>query len=130
MNPSPTLKALGLAEDKEVKNVAAAKKPLMDAVSDLMPDEVFQKTVVEARQAGCYCLTSEDFRQSEHGKANAHVGLFEIHDRPNSKQAPGWWPQTSTSSAAAPLAGLKVVELSRVIAAPAIGKELAELGGE
>lgn len=41
---------------------------------------------------------------------------------------PGWWPATRRTSAARPLGGLKVVDLTRVIAGPAVSRGLAELG--
>ncbi len=77
-------------------------------------------------QAGVIAESIHSFRESEHGKANAHVGLFEIHDVPATAYPPSWWP--GESSAERPLAGLKVVDLTRVIAAPAVTRGLAELG--
>ncbi|KAH8728284.1 CoA-transferase family III domain-containing protein [Phaeosphaeriaceae sp. PMI808] len=59
------------------------------------------------KQAGTICWTIDEFKQSEHGKANAHVGLYDIHS---------------------PAGGLKVVDLTRIIAAPALTRGLAELG--
>lgn len=115
----------------------------MDMESASAPEalEVFKKAVAQHtgeemqhlatdvfRQAGTICYTREQYKASEHGKANAHVGLFEIRAHPNPTQAPGWWPATPASSAARPLAGLRVVDLTRIIAAPAISRGLAELG--
>jgi len=80
------------------------------------------------KQAGTICWTADEFRASEHGRANAHVGLYEVHTVPSPAQPPSWWPSTPQTSAARPLAGLKVVDMTRIIAAPAITRGLAELG--
>lgn len=94
------------------------------------------------KQAGTICNTTDEFKQSEHGKANAHVGLFELehyqhHDDSSAAttgtQQPTWWPtptapQSPVPGPRRPLAGLKVVDITRIIAGPAISRGLAELG--
>ncbi|KAK7043884.1 hypothetical protein VNI00_008050 [Paramarasmius palmivorus] len=84
----------------------------------------------EYRQAGTICQTVDEYLSSEHGKANAHVGLYEVHHVPNPSQKPSWWstPEGTRADPSRPLFGLKVVDLTRIIAAPTIGRELAELG--
>jgi len=47
---------------------------------------------------------------------------------PSANQPPCWWPDSPETSAQRPLAGLKVLDLTRVIAAPAVTRGLAELG--
>ncbi|KAI9043628.1 purine and uridine phosphorylase [Aspergillus affinis] len=63
-------------------------------------------------------------------EACADVGLYEIFKDPNSAQSPSWWPEHSSlpSSPKTPLADLKVVDLTRVIAGPTITRSIAELG--
>jgi len=81
------------------------------------------------RHAGTICWSKEEYANSEHGKANAHVGLFEVHNIPNPKQVPTWWtPIPGKTDPSRPLFGLKVIDLTRIIASPAITRELAELG--
>ena len=82
----------------------------------------------EYRQACTVARPLEDYAQSEHGKANADVGLYEVHRRDFVGQNPGWWRAVEATSIQRPLAGLKVVDLTRVIAGPAISRGLAELG--
>ncbi|PPJ59588.1 hypothetical protein CBER1_01172 [Cercospora berteroae] len=51
------------------------------------------------------------------------------HHRPVEDQAPCWWSSAeATASLQRPLAGLKIVDLTRVIAGPSISRGLAELG--
>ena len=129
MNPDHTLEALDLPTEDPAPDFREAIKPLIQRCSELTSDEIFQKAIIEARQAGTYCFTPDQFRASEQGKANEHVGLFEIHHVPGERQTPCWWPTAASTSAKRPLAGLKVVDLTRIIAAPSITRELAELGG-
>lgn len=81
------------------------------------------------RQAGTIAWTPEEYLKSEHGR-NSHVGLYEIQHVPNGSQKASWWPENKalSSSPKRPLAGLKIVDLTRIIAGPAISRELAELG--
>lgn len=82
------------------------------------------------KQAGTIALSSDEFRASEHGKANENVSLYSLSRVEESQQPKAWWPEEPSmpSSAERPLAGLKVVDLTRVIAAPTITRSLAEMG--
>ncbi|KAF8996236.1 CoA-transferase family III domain-containing protein [Cyathus striatus] len=71
------------------------------------------------RQAGTICWSSDEYFDSEHGRANAHVGLYELHHVPNKHLPPSWWT---------PVEEKTILDLTRIIAAPAITRELAELG--
>jgi hypothetical protein len=131
MNPDPTLTYLGLPLDGEAKTPEESWAVVQEAALKYTRDE-HQSRADSNRQAGTICHTIDEFRNSEHGKANAHVGLFEIHDHASAKSVPSWWPDSTSAtlktSAKRPLAGLKVVDLTRVIASPAVSRGLAELG--
>ncbi|KAJ4407799.1 hypothetical protein N0V91_003769 [Didymella pomorum] len=128
MNPAPTQDSLGLPHDMDVSTQEEAWKPYSDAVGAINSDEMQRLASEEFKQAGTICWSSKEFLASDHGKANNHVGLYEIHALPNTAQPPCWWPETPHTSPKRPLAGLKVVDLTRVIAAPALTRGLAELG--
>ncbi|TLD14458.1 hypothetical protein PspLS_11222 [Pyricularia sp. CBS 133598] len=125
LDPEPMLDALGLPKAMECETANASRQPFQEAVGRLTANEM-QTLVDKCRQAGTTCLTKEEYMSSQHGQANAHIGLFEIISHPNVTQPRTWWP--GGGDARRPLAGLKVVELSRVIAAPVIGRSLAEFG--
>ncbi|KIW37097.1 uncharacterized protein PV06_10724 [Exophiala oligosperma] len=127
MNPDPTLDYLGLPHDMPAASLQDAWPPYVKRVSELSSREI-QDMADANRQAGVTCQSFDSYRASEHGKANSHVGLFEIKDCHNSLQPPCWWPDSPQTCAQRPLAGLKVVDLSRIIAAPAVTRGLAELG--
>lgn len=126
MNPDPTLESIGLPPDTDADTPEAAMQPYIATISQLDSAEM-QRRADAARQAGTICWTADEFRRSPHGRANAHVGLFEIHAH-DQQQGACWWPSSPQTAPERPLAGLKVVDLTRVIAAPAITRGLAELG--
>lgn len=105
-----------------------AIQPFIQAVGQKTAEELDRLENEEYRQAGTICYTSEEYFNTEHGKANAHVGLYELKEIKNPSQAPCWWTDNSQTSPKRPLGGLKVVDLTRIIAAPAISRGLAELG--
>ncbi len=126
MNPSIIMQALDLPEDR-MGDFEESASYWQDRFSRQSVEEL-EDMVDKTKQAGTVCQTIDEYRNSEQGRANAHCGLWETHHHANSSQLPGWWPSVSQTSPGRPLAGLKVVDLTRVIAAPAITRGLAELG--
>lgn len=125
LDPAPTMDCIGLPYEMDVAGFEQGVRPYEEAVAKIDSAELQRLNSDVYRQAGTICYSVEEYRDTEHGKANAHVGLWEIYDRPNPSQSPSWW---SGGSASRPLAGLKVVDLTRIIAAPAVTRGLAELG--
>lgn len=128
MNPEPTLESLGLPHDMEVANFEDGVKPFMEAAGKIDSREMQRLNSDVYHQAGTICYSVDEYKESEHGKANARVGLWEIYDQLDPSQPPSWWPESPQTSPSRPLAGLKVVDLTRIIAAPAVARALAELG--
>lgn len=128
MDAAPTQDSLGLPHSKDVASVEDSWKPYEEKVAQLDSDELQKLASDVYKQAGTICWTVDEYKNSEHGKANAQVGLYEVHPVKNEKQPPSWWPEIPETSASRPLAGLRVVDLTRVIAAPAVTRGLAELG--
>lgn len=130
MDPEPTQDSLKLPHDMAFATAEESWNPYVDAVGKVISQDMQRLASDEFKQAGTICWSTDEFLASAHGKANAHAGLYETHPVPNSQasQPPCWWPSTAHTSPKRPLAGLKVVDLTRVIAAPAITRGLAELG--
>jgi hypothetical protein len=128
MNPDPSLDSIGLPHEMDSPSHEAAVKPFMEKIKNIDSQEMQRLASDIYKQAGTICWTTEEYKQSEHGKANAHVSLFEIREHPSPAQPACWWPESPQTSAQRPLAGLKVIDLTRVIAAPAVTRGLAELG--
>lgn len=128
LDPTPSLHNIGLQAEAEVKHddYENGVESFIEACKQLTSDEL-QKRTDASRQAGTICYSAEEFLTSRHGQANAHVGLWEIHEKPNPFQVPVWWNDQG-KGISRPLAGLKVVDLTRIIAGPTITRSLAELG--
>lgn len=107
-----------------------AVEPFIKRLSEIDSEDLQHRATNIYKQAGTICWTVDEYQNSEHGRANAHVGLFEIKERFDlgTSQPPCWWPEVPQTSAKRPLAGLKIVDMTRIIAAPAIGRGLAEMG--
>jgi hypothetical protein len=131
MNPEPTLTALGISlEGEEGDTYDSVAERMQNEVAKWDSKDIDRVMNEEYRQAGTIAWTTEEYFASEHGKASGKVGLYEITKDASSIQPAAWWPESESlpSSPKRPLAGLKVVDLTRVIASPAIGRSLAELG--
>ena len=127
MNPSIIMQAIGMPEDMEGDFEEAAQR-YQEKLKGYTAQELQHLSSVVTKQAGTICWSIDEFKESEHGKANAHVGLWETHYHANPAQKAGWWADSPQTSPARPLAGLKIVDLTRIIAAPAVTRGLAELG--
>jgi hypothetical protein len=129
MNPDHCLTALGLPlEGEDTDTYEAIVERIQAAVSQYNAADLDELMNEQYRQAGTIAYTADEYFATEQGKNG--VGLYEIHKDDNSTQPAGWWPENSSvpSSPKRPLAGLKVVDLTRIIAGPSLSRSLAELG--
>ncbi|RSL77688.1 hypothetical protein CEP51_008829 [Fusarium floridanum] len=128
LNPTPTLENVGLPAELDVGTYEDGVETFQKAFGKIYSEKL-QSITDMTRQAGTICYTTDEYLHSEHGRANEHVGLWEIHDRPNTNQVPCWFASPNArADPSRPLAGLKVVDLTRIIAGPSITRSLAELG--
>jgi len=131
MNPDPTLTALGLPLDGEAdETYDQVIEKIQKVVAEHDSRALDHLMNEEYRQAGTIAWTSDEYFASEHGQQSGKVGLYETSKDPNSSQPAAWWPEnpSNPSSAKRPLAGLKIVDLTRVIAGPSVTRGLAEMG--
>lgn len=131
LNPDHTLTALGLPlqgePDDTYQKVVERIQSKVSRFDAATLDELMNE---QYRQAGTTAWSSEEYFAGHHGQQSGKIGLYElIQDRKSSHLA-AWWPDHGSfpSSPKRPLAGLKVVDLTRVIAGPTITRSLAELG--
>ena len=128
MDSTPTLTALGIDADLQTALMSEAINLIGDRVTAFNADQLDDLINETYRQAGTICHTIDEFKATEHGKQNAEAGLYELAHIPSTAQKPSWWEPSTTTSPGRPLAGLKVVDLTRAIAGPAVSKGLAEWG--
>ncbi|KAF5521506.1 Succinate--hydroxymethylglutarate CoA-transferase [Colletotrichum aenigma] len=133
MNPGPTLTALGLPLEGEPDDTyESVVRRFQEVVSQLDSSDLNELMNEQHRQAGTIAYTADEYSATEQGQQCAKVGIYELSKDSESEEPASWWPETvpqsSDSTSIKPLAGLKVIDLTRVIAGPAISRSLAEMG--
>ncbi|KAH6668285.1 CoA-transferase family III domain-containing protein [Halenospora varia] len=129
LNPGPSIIALGMPVDKpEIQDVAESYKGYMDKIATYDALELENIINEQHKQACTIARKPGEYQESAHGKANSQTGLYEVTRTENRIQGPCWWPDSPETSKHRPLAGLKIVDLTRVIAGPSVVRGMAELG--
>ncbi|KAF5567534.1 acyl transferase carnitine dehydratase [Fusarium phyllophilum] len=125
MNALPTMDMLGV-EDSDVSTEEAFEIYTKKVAQWDSPD--IEKVANEKfKQAGVICYTPDEFFASEHGKIMSEEPLWTSTRVPAPKKT---WPEAKDIDCYSPLAGIRVLDLSRVIAAPAVSKILSVLGAD
>ncbi|EAZ63933.2 hypothetical protein PICST_86521 [Scheffersomyces stipitis CBS 6054] len=124
LDATTTLKMIGLpAFIPGLTDYNEIVKIYQDRLDTFNCDEL-EAMNVQNKQAGIEALKPEQFLQSEHGKVISAEPIFNVEaletDTPPVPFTPSTKPQI--------LAGMKVLELCRIIAGPTISKILAEYG--
>ncbi|KAJ4319929.1 hypothetical protein N0V84_006112 [Fusarium piperis] len=126
MNAGPTMEMLGV-EEQDVSREEAIKI-YADKVAQYDAESLEKKANDEFKQAGVTCLTPEEFFETEQGKIMDAEPLWNTKSIPAPKSQ---WPASEEKQLEfKPLAGIRVIDFSRVIAAPVISKILAVLGAD
>ncbi|KJZ72773.1 hypothetical protein HIM_07848 [Hirsutella minnesotensis 3608] len=126
MNAAATMAMVGVEEQDVTREEAI--KIYSDKVAQYDADFLETKANEELKQAGVTCLTPEEFFASEQGRIMSAEPLWTTRSlsAPRSR-----WPENPAgASDLAPLAGIRIIDFSRVIAAPVITKVLALLGAQ
>ena len=89
MDPEPTQDSLALPHEMDADMPEDSWAPYAEAVGKIESGEMQRLASDMFKQAGTICWTKENFKASEHGKANAHVRLYEIHNI-RTGQPPCW----------------------------------------
>lgn len=124
MDARPSQRMVGVDTERvEIDDPVEIRKIYGDAVGKWDANDIDRAANEEYRQAGTICYTWDEFRELEQGKAILSSPIYELSRAAPSE--PVSWPKATKHMA---LSGVKVLELTRIIAAPAVGKGLAEHG--
>ena len=130
-NPDLTQNMIGIPHDSDLTDRDEIIPIIQAKVKEQSAAELQYKASEVYKQAGTICYTTKEFEETLHGNANANSGIYELSRRPGVENHPAaWWdePENEEPNIERPLRGLKVLDLSRVIAAPTVGRTLSEYG--
>ncbi len=128
LNADAVLEAIGLDPETPCEDVDEAYRVISHHVSKFGADEL-EMINVKKGLCGSICYTPERWRQTQMSRALSRHPL--VNNRLQSYAIPTpvvAIPPVSTDKR--PLAGIKVIELVRIIAGPVIGSTLAALGAD
>lgn len=128
MNTPLYLKTFGLDSEAPVKGNDEAYEVLKSVFSKYSAAELDQKNM-EHGFCGQTCYTPQQWRETVMGKRLAAHPLINYSREPGTADLPAV-PFPAMMNDPRPLAGIRVIELARVIAAPALGAMLASFGAE
>ncbi|KAL5866412.1 hypothetical protein ACKVWC_011439 [Pyricularia oryzae] len=121
------LLGIGKELDAEVRTNDAAYSLIQERVRKYRAREM-EQLMVERGLSGSIVFSPEGWRQTEMGRSLARHPLINYKQQTQCpKIEPLAWPKTEDKR---PLAGIKVVELTRIIAGTAAGAMLASMGAE
>ncbi|KAM0421054.1 hypothetical protein ACHAPT_011125 [Fusarium lateritium] len=127
MNAGPTMKMLGVEEQDVTREEAI--KIYADKAAQYDAEFLEKQANDEFRQSGVTCLIPEEFFETEQGKVMGAEPLWNTRSIPAPRSQ---WPAHEGEGEVdfKSLAGIRVIDFSRVIAAPVISKILAALGAD
>ncbi|RMD42804.1 hypothetical protein DV735_g2356, partial [Chaetothyriales sp. CBS 134920] len=128
LDANKTLESMGIAANMKLDGNQQYYDYLQNNISRWVPDEL-ELHDVRNGLCGSICYTPEGWSKTEMGRALSKHPLVNVTEEKYAKSTPPI-PLPTGLSDRRPLAGIKVLELSLIIAAPAIGSTLASYGAD
>lgn len=129
MNAEPVLKSIGVDPSEAITSNEEAAAHVAKFTSKLSPEKL-EFTNLVSGNCGSICFTPKQWNETEMGKSLAAHPLINVKAQPQAIPTPpvAFPPLDPTDKR--PLAGIKVVEMTRVIAGPQIGTILSSFGAD
>lgn len=129
MNARPVLESIGIDPDANVSTNEQAAQVIAEHTRKYSPEELEMNNLMNGF-CGSICFTPEQWNKSTMGKSLAAHPLVNVKQQTHAAQTPPIAFPPLSPHDPRPLAGVKVVELTRVIAGPEIGTILASFGAD
>ncbi|KAJ4350674.1 hypothetical protein N0V95_004522 [Ascochyta clinopodiicola] len=129
MDANPVLESIGIDAGAEVSSNEEAAKLIAEHTKKYSPEELEMNNLVNGF-CGSICFTPEQWNKSTMGKSLAAHPLVNVKQQTHAVPTPPISFPPLNPHDPRPLAGVKVIELTRVIAGPEVGTILASFGAD
>ncbi|ORY59207.1 CoA-transferase family III domain-containing protein [Pseudomassariella vexata] len=129
MNAEPVLKSIGIDPSAPITSNEEAACHIAEHTRKLSPEKLEMINLLNGF-CGSICFSPKQWAESEMGKTLARHPLINVKPQPHAVPTPPIAFPPLKPDDRRPLAGVKVVEMTRVIAGPQIGTILASLGAD
>lgn len=129
MKAEPVLKSIGVDPSEPISTNEEAAAHIAKFTSKLSPEKLELTNLLNGN-CGSICFTPKQWNESEMGKSLAAHPLINVKSQHQAIPTPPVAFPPLNPSDQRPLAGVKVVEMTRVIAGPQIGAILSSFGAD
>ncbi|KZL77624.1 alpha methylacyl-CoA racemase (acyl-CoA transferases/carnitine dehydratase) [Colletotrichum tofieldiae] len=129
MNADPVLRSIGVDPSTSIKSNDEAAVHIAQHTAKLSPEKMEMTNLLNGF-CGSICFTPKQWRESEMGRSLGRHPLVNVKKQDQAVPTPPVAFAPLKPNDQRPLAGVKVVEMTRVIAGPEIGTILAAYGAD